>query len=63
MRLKKAVGGMKPAFIHNPNHFYSNSFERDYDLLGRTVVTGRARGKKNFRMVAILKHPKRGILE
>lgn len=56
MKLDDAIGKFRAAFVHNPRHFYSNSFERTFDNRGRKVVRGRSRGRKNFKIVCILKH-------
>lgn len=60
MRLEKAIGpNHRPAYVHNPKHFYSNSFQVEKDLKGRKVVTGKSRNKhKNFKIVCILKPDK-----
>lgn len=59
MKLDEIKEKYRLGLVHNPNHFYPNSFEIEEDGI-RLILTGRVKGhiKKGFRIVAILK-PKR----
>lgn len=58
MNLKQIEKLYSISFIHNPKHFFGNSFEVQ-EIDGRKVLTGKARlsrnNNKNFKFVGILK--------
>lgn len=56
MRLDQIERDWNPRFIHNPKHFYPNSFE--IEVTGpRVILVGRVKRhlRKGYRKVAVLK--------